>query len=85
MPDYSDQYPDYWTRLRNAEQPPSLQNASVGHRTARVRISRVRPKNVPLFTYLKTAYKPRFYVMHHCEVPEDFREGGWGRVKDEKG
>ena len=57
------------------------QNTPVGHRNARVRISRVRPKNLLLFIGLPKREKVHFYSSHNCNTPVDYKYGAWAKVR----
>lgn len=86
MPDYADQYPDYFSEIKKKKAEPfvpsPLQDASVGHRNARVRISRVKPSPAYLLVFLSLTRqeKKQFYIDHIGRVPCFYKYGVWGRV-----
>lgn len=82
MPDYSDQYPDYFSRVKQAKAGPFLPK-----RVARVRISAVRPNDkfiVWLYNQSRCNEElERFYMEHVGYLPIGWKQGSWGWVRHE--
>lgn len=82
MPDYVCQYPDYFSRVKQAKAGPFLPQ-----RVARVRITAVRPNDRFLNWLIRhsdpEAELKSFYRKHIGYLPAYWRFGAWGSVRNE--